>query len=101
MSPYWKMKSFFSIDVHSQSGFERGEGQLGLGVLERSTNGTGVEGFFGQHCPHPEMPDTSTGHCENQKHSHIPMSLIGTGGELEGVIKSVKEFQFFGCLKIK
>lgn len=25
------------------------------------------------------MPDTSTGHCENQKHSHIPMSLIGTG----------------------
>lgn len=54
----------------------RGEGQVDLGVLERSTNDTGSRRIFGQRCPDPEMPDTSTGLCEDHT---APMSLIGTG----------------------
>lgn len=61
----------------------------------------GAEGFLVRAVPILEKPDIFTGHCEDQRHLHIPKCLSHLGESAEGVIKNVEEFQFLGSLKVK
>lgn len=71
-------------------------------VFRKVPMALGAEGFLVRAVPLLEKPDIFTGHCEDQRHLHIPKCLSQVQVRvLEGVIKNVEEFQFLSSLKIK